>query len=644
MDSPHYEATTAGGLTLRVDATASHAELHADRLLTSARGRLWTMSLVHDDQRDAPVHSEQQSGTVARLDDGLRLSYDSVRTADGAQLSVSLVIDITESAAGLEFRALAEAPPGIAIREIALPVVELDASTATEDETLYRAEGLGRKTSSPRTRLYSTHTEYMVDDDSGVWSPIAYPGELSMPWHGVQSDGSFLYMGRHDPEFSSVLLSAGVPPRGDEGELWLTAVTPSGRERAVAGPVLLSRLDGDWANGAALYRSWADSWYAGPHEGAEHLNGWQRIILRHQFGQINYRYADLVGLFEEGLRYGLNGILLFGWWKGGFDRGYPVYEPDDALGGVEELSSAIAEIRSRGGFISLYANGNLIDRTSAFAAHHGAAVAKKNADGLDYVVGYEFARESQTLRHFSPGYFTIACHGAPAWRAQMEDVARTQASLGADAIFFDQTAYHLAAWPCYDASHEHGERTGIESQSRARTLRALRAAAGARSLGSEGMADCMIAELDYHHGWGFAFQYTDEAFPAMFRTAFPEPIVSNRLIQDEREGWEDQLNYAFVHNLIFDVAIHRARKDIESYPRYAALVGELSALRAQHRRYFDSGRFVLVRDADLLIARYVAPDGALEVLWNRADHDAAFEGLSVSAHSVIVRERGDIDG
>lgn len=311
---------------------------------------------------------------------------------------------------------------------------------------------------------------------------------------------------------------------------------------------------------------------------------------------------------------------------------------DDALGGEDEFRKAIAEIQSRGGFISLYANGNLIDRTSEFSRKHGAAVTKKNSDGLDYVVGYEFARESQTLRHFSPGYFTIACHGAPAWRAEMEGVARAHASFGADAIFFDQTAYHLAAWPCYDTTHEHGESTGIESQSRARTLRALRDAAGAASLGSEGMADSMISELDYHHGWGFAFQLSDEAFPGIFRSVFPEPVVTNRLIQDERRGWEDQLDYAFTFNLSFDVAIHRARAGIDTYGQYAARVGRHIAAREQYARHFDTGIFSLLSEEGPVVASYTVDDSSVLVIWNPTDAEASWNGTTVAAHDVAVVE------
>lgn len=627
---------SAGRMTLIVEG-ARAALLLGARRLTSERGRLWTLTAIDGDRRDIAVHSEDQSPAVSTDPGALTLRYDGLATADGDRLDVALEVRVRTAGDALEFSASYEARGGATIREVSLPTVELAEGTQHDDEVVYRAEGLGRRIEAPRTTIYRAHTEYMVDDGAGVWEGLAYPGEMSMPWHGVTLPEGFLYMGRHDPDFSTVLISTGVPPRGQEGELWLTAVAATGRSRGNVAPVLLA-VDDDWAGGARRYRRWADLWYSGPHS-SRRMEGWQRIIMKHQFGQILYRYEDLIDVFEAGRAVGLDGILLFGWWKGGFDRGYPVYEPDDALGGEDELRRAIGEIRRRGGFIALYANGNLIDRGSEFAALHGAEVSKKDAAGVDYVVGYAFAGESQTLRHFAPGSFLIACHGAPAWREEMARVARVQADLGADDIFFDQTAFHLAAWPCYDTNHDHGDRVGVEAVQRGRTLAGLRNAATARSVGSEGMTDSLIPALDYHHGWGFAFIDGPEAFPAIFRTVYPEPVVSNRLLHDLREGWQDQLNWAFVYNLAFDVALHRSRKDITAMPEYGAHLAALIALRREHARWFDGAAFELIESGPITHVRYGDEKEGLDVYWNRTDRPWR-DTVDIAAHSVAALPTG----
>jgi hypothetical protein len=628
---------SAGPLTLTVEG-ARAALLLGTRTISSARGRLWTLTAIKGDRREIAVHSEDQTPAVTAHVGALTLRYDSLLTVDGDSLDVAFELRVRAVEDGLELSASYETRDGSTVREVSLPTLELAAGTEHDDEIVYRAEGLGRRIESPRSTIYRAHTEYMVDDAAGVWEGIAYPGEMSMPWHGVTVPEGFLYMGRHDPDFSTVLMSTGVPPRGQEGELWLTAVAATGRSTGTVAPVILA-VDEDWAAGARRYRRWADTWYTGPRSSMTRMQGWQRIIMKHQFGQVLYRYEDLIEVFEAGREVGLDGILLFGWWKGGFDRGYPVYEPDDALGGEEEMRRAIREIRSRGGFIALYANGNLIDRGSEFAATHGAEVSKKDAAGIDYVVGYAFAGESQTLRHFAPGSFLIACHGAPAWRAEMARVARVQADLGADDIFFDQTAFHLAAWPCYDESHDHADRVGVEAGQRGRTLTGLREAAAARSLGSEGMTDSLIPTLDYHHGWGFAFIDGPEAFPAIFRTVYPEPVVSNRLVHDQREGWQDQLNWALVYNLMFDVALHRSRKDIRAMPEYGAHLATLIALREQHSHWFDGAPFALIESGPITHVRYGDEHEGLDLYWNRTDQPWHGD-VHVDAHSVAALPSG----
>lgn len=625
-------------LTFSIEASG-RAALRSDRLLTAARGRFWTLSLVTETQRDLAVHSEDQTPHVQNTSGGLTISYSDLTAVDGTRHPVSLTVRVQEKDGALVFDGTVDAGAD-KVREATLPVVELATDTVTDDETLFRSEGLGRRIPQPRTALYRAHTEYMDGDDTGVWEEVAYPGEATMAWQGVQWGDRFLYFGRHDPEFSSVLLGSGVPPRGGEGELWLSTTTPVWASKGILAPVVLHLLDGGWQAGARMYREWANEWYTGPHPDTQPIRGWQRIIMRHQFGKVNFHYDDLVDVYEQGRKFGLDGILLFGWWKAGFDRGYPVYEVDEELGGAERLSAAIAEIERRGGYLALYANGNLIDRTSAFSRAHATEVTKKDLSGLTYIPGYAFADESHSLRKFTANAFEIACHGAPRWREEMAAVARLQAGFGTKHVFFDQTAYHLAAWPCADTSHDHGDRAGIEGQYRRKTLEGIREAAQAQSLGSEGMVDFMIPVLNYHHGWGFAFHDHDEAFPALFRSVYPEPYLSNRLLHDQRDGWQDQLNYTFVYNLFFDVAIHRSRAAMSTYPGYEARIGRLIGLRNQYATCFDEGEFTFIDDvAGLTHVRYTAGERGIDVYWNRTDRSLPTPQGAVAAHEVAVVER-----
>lgn len=636
MTSDDAHTLRAGSLTFAVSKSGGRATFTSPQFATGSRGRFWTLNLSDGDERDIPVHSEDQTAEVVEVPDGVVLSYRHLRTASGETVDVQLTVTVSSSDDALSFRANGSGPEGVSLREIALPIIEIGPRADQHDEALYRAEGLGRQIMNPRARLTRAHSEYMRDDSAGIWEQSAYPGEMSMPWQGVELGECFLYIARHDPQFRGALFSAGTSSRQSDGELWLAVVTPTDRTAIDSGDVVVALLDGGWKAGARKYRRWADTWYAGPPEGYTKLKGWQRIIMRHQFGAKQFTYDDLVPIFELGRKRGLDGILLFGWWKGGFDRGYPTYEADDDLGGAEALSRAITTINDRGGFISLYANGNIIDRTTQYYTDHAAEISKKDSRGLDYIAGYDFAAESLTLRYFAAPSFVAACHGSPRWRSEMASVAATQAALGANSVFFDQTGFHLIAWPCYDSTHEHGSTTNVEAQYRARTLREIRDAAGGAAVGSEGMADNLIPFLDFHHGLGFAFQDEDEAFPALFRTVFPEPVISNRFIHDERTGWEDQLNYAFTYNLAFDVAIHRGRRTIDAVPAYAEKIERFIALRREYAHLFETGTFELTRDDSIVTTTYSADDEHLTIHWNRGALPLSVDGELVPPSEVSV--------
>lgn len=600
MTSGSLHQLTSGSLQLLIDSEGRTVEWRDESagLRSAAGADLWSMSVEFADQRDAPIRSSLQLARVESSTDSILLTYDRLVVDSGDEVEVSFEVQVRRTDEGFEFTASGAVAGEVIVHEVTLPKIALEqaASADTTADIFYRPFGLGQRVVDPWRALERAHTEYMAADHKGIWTTKAYPGELTMAWQGLQSADRFLYIGRHDPEFRAALFSAGIAPRGSVPTLnfGTTALTSTGRGREfVIPPTVVAWLSGDWRAGAARYRAWADTWYTGPvrQQATEELDGWQRLIMRHQFGEVYLRYDQLVDAWEEGRAAGLKTILLFGWWQQGMDRGYPVYEVDPALGGEDELRTAIAEIESRGGSVILYANGNLIDRSSEFYESDHSSSTKKGRRGFDYVVGYNFSDQSKTLQHFAGPDFALGCHGSPTWRDEMTRVAADNLALGTSSIFFDQTAYHLIAWPCYDSRHDHGAQVDREGAYRAQTLEAMRASGDGVVLGSEGMSDFLISKLDYHHGWGFGYSDHAEAFPALFRQTFPEPVVSNRIIHDQLDGWAHQLHYAFVYNLVFDVAIYRCRAVVTEFPEYAAKIAELVGLRAEHRRFFRDGVF-----------------------------------------------------
>ena len=228
-------------------------------------------------------------------------------------------------------------------------------------------------------------------------------------------------------------------------------------EQLTCAPGSVTLVAGGWTKCADLYRAWANRWFrpVTPPEWVRRFTGWQRIIMKHQHGEIYFRSPDLLRVYRDGKRYGLDTLLIFGWWKGRFDNGYPDYEPDEVLGGAEALRQAIADIQREGGHVILYNNGVLMDVTTEFYQKIGKYCAKKNIDGAEYREYYQFANNGMMLRTFGYKSFSTACHGTAEWKAKLLENAQIKLQFNPDSIFFDQLGGH---WPrfCFDARHKHG--------------------------------------------------------------------------------------------------------------------------------------------------------------------------------------------
>lgn len=606
----------------------------------------WRMSVAHDGQLDLDVRSSQQPDPRVTRDGGrTRYSYDSLVAFDGRCLPITLDVYVVETPTGFDVWGEGRASTPTLVNEVTLPLISSAPRDPAAREVLYRPLGLGQRIEDPRSFAARSHTEYMAGDQRGIWNLAAYPGELSMAWQCLEADGWIAYLGRHDEQFSSSIFRVGCPPREDDGTALLQGVSapisPTGDGSFRTPPVTVEVRRGTWRDAVVAYRQWADSWYTGPaSDEFAQLAGWQRVIMKHQYGEVLLRYADLVKVHEVGEAAGIDTIMLFGWWKGCFDRGYPDYEPDPALGGAAALDKAIRTIEQRGGRVLLYANGNLIDRATDWYRLDASQSTRKGYRGIETTLGYPFSSQSASLRHFAGQEFVMGCHGAEKWRSTMLGVGRTLQEQGTSHLFFDQVGYHLMAWPCTDSRHEHGnDWYGQEAELRSGTIRTIREALPGITFGSEGFVDCMVPSLDYHHGWGFAFRNEEGAFPHLFRCAFPEPTVTNRLVHDESDGWRQQLRYALTFNLAFDIAIHRGRGDLRNVPAYAAEVRELNALRKEFGNQFSSGHAECPADgADdgLVHMRYGVLD-PLDIIWNAGAEECTWEDVQLSPGALHLR-------
>lgn len=215
----------------------------------------------------------------------------------------------------------------------------------------------------------------------------SYPGKLlPMPWEEIYSSKNFgLYLGYHDDIFRYSTWHYYLYPNVSGNEkAWLTKEQAKGEpvglvfshvrypfiangETLDSGDFIIRIHEGDWHTGSKFYRKWfTDRW---PVDKSDH---W----LRKQsswFTAIGYQPEDKIvcdyNLFDKWCKEaqdlaGINCYEMCGWSKGGIERNYPDYVPEDKLGGEKGFRAMTKDINARNSKILAFVNYNVLDENT----------------------------------------------------------------------------------------------------------------------------------------------------------------------------------------------------------------------------------------------------------------------------------------
>jgi len=631
------------------NADAAGWSLPGTSLRSTDGGDFWRIIADDGYYMEMTVKSSQQKGSVVREGDTLTVTYDKLLTDTGRELDVTLTLTVKNTEEGLEFCSEINNRGDVRINELEYPYIDMNKLVGDrKDDVLIRPRGLGERMQNPWKALESAHTEYMSSDYNEIKSTLMYPRPATMTWMGVQSGEYFLYVGKHDARTHACCLLNAIQPREASEPRLVNAICQypfaEKGECISPSPVVVSMFKGDWRDGSDIYSKFARSTYFSPvtpRKWVQSMTGWQRIILRHQYGEIFFKYADLPRLYLEGKRYGLDTLLVFGWWKGRFDNGYPHYEIDEELGGEQALKDAISEVQRLGGHVILYNNGILIDKNTQFYREHSSDAPKKDIDGNEYLMNYKFENNGTYLRNYGYKTFVEACQATEIWYKTLENNGKLKLSFDPDSIFYDQIGGVCRL--CFNKEHKHGARPDDELHFRRENLDRLRAMLkDDQAIGTECTNDSVCGKVDYLHGCDFGNSYratktspTKSHFPQMFRRTFPEIIMTNRFIHDCRTGWKDDLNHAFINGFRYDVALFRCRKiGIGSMPEYGEHLEKIFRLKEEYSRFFydRNARYVCQTELDLpeeiKYCEYVNGSERMFALRNDSSKEVEFDILS----------------
>lgn len=396
---------------------------------------------------------------------------------------------------------------------------------------------------------------------------LTYPVYASMQWVDVFGGGKGIYVASHDdqPWFKHMRLHAEKSTGGTDviiSFIYTDLEWPADKTWP-SPPLVVQRHDGDWRQGASLYRQWAESWFRHDPvpEFLRRSGGHNMISFPAGGGRL--KYSQFAERSAEARKLDLDGIHVADWMQPGFDTHYPAYQPDPTLGGRRGLKRAIDDMAAAGSWTCLYLNGRLLDPDGPHGRHAFEWAAK-----LPPHVQKRFSEMWKRTQDFDrPGWqpqqavpgepapFNIdgtaaqewwgrvlapMCPSVPAWRelwlARMTEVLET---LRPKIFQVDQVC---GCWgmPCYDESHPH--RSPALAWSAYKTFtREMRRRAQAIdpdiAFWSEGVNDILGQAFD-----GLQAQLGFESLlaglgrwePRLFKITFPEYVLVTGDLSDER--------------------------------------------------------------------------------------------------------------
>lgn len=557
----------------------------------AGNGGLWRLIFSHGIVLEEEASAENAvSVTVEKSGDTLAVRCSGVETEAGIfEFDVAFTVRLKGEQVCFD-ATLANRSNEAVLREFQFPMVK-NVALKKKTELITSAVCGGYRYPDIPARLEACNTAYVGQDNKARECSNLYPAITTANIYVLAEPDDTLGVMSFDPTFQNTLHL--LRKRGDAIDATLVKYPflRPGQSISITG-YRLAPVAGDWHAAAALYRAWCDTWMkiSEKPESILNSNGWHRIIMRHQYGKQLFHYRELPKILKSGLEAGIDTLFMFGWHAGGHDSLYPEYEFAEDEGGHDELKRQIAEFQANGGHVILYYNGQLIDTATEYYRTVGHRISSKLPSGREHMEVYPFGGDGTALRQFGNKVFVTACPGCKEWQETLENLADKAIELGCDGVFFDQLGY--TSYPCCDPTHGHPVPFMTVHAAKAEMIRKLREHVKSRrpemSFGIEWFNDVTGQHADYIHNIYDAD--TPNFFPEFARYLFPETIITDRAIRDDRDI-ERRVNLALRRGLRSDVEIYRCRALIDETPHYKEYLTLADAFRDRNRELVLNGLF-----------------------------------------------------
>ncbi|MBQ4599778.1 MAG: hypothetical protein IJB19_07680 [Clostridia bacterium] len=613
---------------------------------SAARGSDYFRLILDDGLRtEIPIMSHKQTGKAVMDGDKLVITYDKLVSEYGDTYDVKFTVTVEVEDGLFKFTpAVENNTKDVRINECFCPLADFNELYGEKkDDIIYFPNGLGTRVEDPWKFLKNMTSVWYQHDEYEVFWHYHYP-RATMGWFGVESNGHFLYVARYDDKARHCFMTVKQRIHAEPTNLMVGFDHfPMARpgEKLVIPSTVVGILEGDWRAGADVYRAWADKTFfkvTKKHDWVKKMVGWQRIIMRSQYGEDYYKASDLPKIYEEGAKRGIHTIFLFAWWKEGMDRNYPTYQ-EPYPGAFKELSENIKKVQDMGGHIILECNCHFLDPHNPYYKEFGDEVKIIDINGNEIRPAFVYPGRGEFRATYGSHQFPICCSGTERWRNQVLSQLKQMGDMGADCVFADCFC-GCPYQPCFNDRHEHGARVDEEWIGHRKFFEAAvdYCDSADKVFAGEVVTDVAAAYTQFIHGLvNVDFKIKSNQFPQLFRYTFPEVITTERGIRDAEGDSPKQMRAALTTGVRLDCELYVCRRDIGCDEGYANMVKEYSDAMNKYSEFYFDGLFTVI-DTEKL--PYYVKRGefynadktkVLRVLYNASGNPAEVCGVTLGA-------------
>jgi hypothetical protein len=579
---------------------------------------IWRLYFDNKVRKDKEVLAKDNLPVITQEGSKIVIKYEALKI-NNALVRFRLKLTIALEEDQIRFAAeLQNNEPHTIIRELQYPLIANCQLPA--DHQLLNTHWGGQLYTDPKKQIRAANASYPP-----YYPPSQYFLQMDTKYGGggaslaancfaFVGEKAGIYFGSHDTTFQETghglrlypskkfvfdELEAGIYkyPNCLYGESWQSSAN------------VIAPYSGSWHQTSKLYRNWVNTWWKHRDEPqwVKEMKGWQRIIMKHQYGEVLFPYTDLGGRVKSvGESVGLNTTLVHGWHNGGHDNDYPNYIADPLQGGDAELKKQIAAFQKDGGAVLWYYSGRLIDKASDFYKKGiGSKLVIRDNTGSEVNDAYRFRGPGTFTGSFDSRTFAISEFRNPAWIKELKKMADQAIAYGAKSVFYDQMG--SGEQPHWDLSKEFPIPTMKTIGVKAKVLGELHDYINQKgpnlAIGIELLSDVTAMQVDYVHSRYGATEVLNPDWEAKgekprstnfidwFRYTFPEIILSDRDIRDDTDI-ERRVNHTVLKGLRNDVEIYRCRALIDETPHYQEYLTKINQLKDRFKDLLLLGKYL----------------------------------------------------